>query len=63
MAGAIRRDALERLSEQRQLAVTADHRRVQPAGVAGGTGRDVLESVRGDGLGLAFGRDRPPPPP
>ena len=64
MAGAIRRDPLERLSEQRQLAVTADHRRVEPAGVAGGTGRDVLESVRGDRLrSCLWPRSDPPAPP
>ena len=58
MAGAIRRHALERLPEQRQLAVAADHRRIQSAGVAGDTGRDVLESIGGDRLRLPLGRDR-----
>ena len=58
MAGAIGGRTLERLPEQRQLAVTAHHRRIQPPGMTGGPGRDVIEPVRRDRLGLAFGGDR-----
>ena len=58
MTGAVRRHPLERLSKQRQLAVPADDRRVESPVVAGGAGRDVLESIRGDRLLLALGRDR-----
>src|SRR5207249_2177256 len=58
MTGAVRRRAIERLTEQRQLALTAHHRCVQSSGVTGGTGRDVLEEVRGHRLYLPFGFDR-----
>ena len=58
MTGAVRRHPLERLSEQRQLAVPAHDRRVESPMVAGGAGRRRPPVGTRGRLLLALGRDR-----